>query len=45
MGIWGRVLEKLHEARAVAYADKLSIALQVLAELKRVTQRICRAGA
>ena len=42
MGIWGRVLEKFQEARAVAYADdgyvkgKLSVALQVLAELKRV---------
>ena len=40
--LWGRVLEKFQEARAVAYADdgyikgKLSVALQVLAELKRV---------
>jgi hypothetical protein len=39
---WGRVLEKFQEARAVAYADdgyikgKLSVVLQVLAELKRV---------
>ncbi len=40
--LWGRVLEKFQEARAVAYVDdgyikgKLSVALQVLAELKRV---------
>ena len=40
--IWGRVLAKFQGARAVAYADdgyikgKLSVALQVLAELKRV---------
>jgi hypothetical protein len=40
--LWGRVLEKFPEARAVAYADdgyikgKLSLALKVLAELKRV---------
>ena len=40
--LWGRVLEKFPEVRAVAYADdgyikgKLSVALQVLAELKRV---------
>ena len=40
--LWGRVLEKFHEARAVAYADdgyikaKMSVALHVLAELKRV---------
>ena len=40
--LWGRVLEKFPEARAIAYADdgyikgKLSLALQVLAELKRV---------
>ncbi len=40
--IWGRVLAKFQGARAVAYADdgyvkgKLSEALQVLAELKRV---------
>jgi hypothetical protein len=40
--LWGRVLAKFQEARAVAYADdgyikgKLSVALQVLAELKRV---------
>ena len=40
--LWRRVLEKFQEARAVAYADdgyikgKLSVALQVLAELKRV---------
>jgi hypothetical protein len=38
--LWGRVLAKFPEARAIAYADdgyikaKLSIALQVLAELK-----------
>jgi hypothetical protein len=42
--LWGRVLEKFQEARTVAYADyghikgKLSVALQVLAELKRTTQ-------
>ena len=40
--LWGRVLAKFQEARAVAYADdgyikaKLSVALQVLAELKSV---------
>jgi hypothetical protein len=40
--MWGRVLAKFQEARAVAYADdgyikaKLSVALQVLAELKAV---------
>jgi hypothetical protein len=40
--LWGRVLAKFQEARAVAHADdgyikgKLSVALQVLAELKRV---------
>ena len=40
--LWGRVLAKFQEARAIAYADdgyikaKLSIALQVLAELKAV---------
>ena len=40
--LWGRVLSKFPGARAVAYADdgyikaKLSVALQVLAELKRV---------
>ena len=40
--LWGHVLEKFQETRAVAYADdgyikgKLSVALQVLAELKRV---------
>jgi hypothetical protein len=40
--LWGRVLAKFQEARAVAYADdgyikaKLSVALQVLAELKAV---------
>ena len=40
--LWRRVLAKFQEARAVAYADdgyikaKLSVALQVLAELKRV---------
>jgi hypothetical protein len=40
--IWGRVLAKFQGARVVAYADdgyikgKLSVALQVLAELKRV---------
>jgi hypothetical protein len=39
---WGRVLEKFQEARTVAYADdgyikgKLSVVLQVLAELNRV---------
>ena len=40
--LWGRVLEKFQETRSVAYADdgyikgKLSVALQVLTELKRV---------
>ena len=40
--LWGRVPSKFSGARAVAYADdgciktKLSVALQVLAELKRV---------
>ena len=40
--LWGCVLAKFPEARAIAYADdgyikaKLSVALQVLAELKRV---------
>jgi hypothetical protein len=40
--LWGRVLEKFQETRTVAYADdgyikgKLNVALQVLAELKRV---------
>ena len=40
--LWGRVLAKFQEARAIAYADdgyikaKLSVALQVLAELKAV---------
>jgi hypothetical protein len=39
--LWGRVLAKFQEARAVAYADdgcikgKLSVAFRVLAELKR----------
>ena len=39
--LWGRVLAKFQETRAIAYADdayvkgKLSVALQVLAELKR----------
>ena len=40
--LWGRVLARFPDARAVAYADdgyikaKLSVALQVLAELKLV---------
>ena len=40
--LWGRVLAKFQESRAIAYADdgyikaKLSVALQVLAELKAV---------
>ena len=40
--LWGRVLAKFQEARAVAYTDdgyikvKFSVALQVLAELKAV---------
>jgi hypothetical protein len=40
--LWGRVLAKFQEARAIAYADdgyitaKLSVALQVLAELEAV---------
>ncbi len=43
--LWGRVLAKFQEARAVAYADdgyikaKLSLARQVLAELKRVLKK------
>jgi hypothetical protein len=42
--LWGRVLAKFQEARAIAYVDdgyikgNLSVALQVLAELKRVLQ-------
>ncbi len=40
--LWGRVLPKFQEDRTIAYADdgyikaKLSVALQVLAELKTV---------
>ncbi len=40
--LWGRVLAKFQEARAIAYADdgyikaKLSVVLQVLSELKSV---------
>ena len=40
--LWGRVFAKFQEARAIAYADdgyikaKLSVALQVLAEIKHV---------
>ena len=40
--LWGRALSKFPGARAVAYADdgyikaKLSVALQFLAELKRI---------
>ena len=40
--LWGRVLEKFQEARAVVYTDdgcikgQLIVALQVLTELKRV---------
>jgi hypothetical protein len=40
--LWGRVLEKFQESRSNGYPDdgymkgKLSIAMQVLAELKRV---------
>jgi hypothetical protein len=40
--LWGRVLGKFQEARAIAYVDdgyikaKLSVALQVLTELKTV---------
>ena len=43
--LWGRVLAKFQEARAIAYADdgyikaKLSVALQVLAELKHVLKQ------
>jgi hypothetical protein len=47
--LWGRVLEKLPgnfaEARAISYADdgyikaKLSVALQILAELKHVLKQ------
>ena len=49
--LWGRVLEKFQEARAVAYAHdgyikgKLSVALQVLSDLKRVlTLASCQRG-
>ena len=40
--LWGRVLAKFQEARAIAYADdgyikgRFSVAFHVLAELKRV---------
>jgi hypothetical protein len=43
--LWGRVLAKLQEARAIAYADdgyikdKLRVALQVLSELKHVLKQ------
>ena len=43
--LWGRVLAKFQGARAIAYADggymkaKLSVALQVLAELKHVLKQ------
>jgi hypothetical protein len=43
--LWGRVLAKLQEARSIAYAHdgytkaKLSVALQVLAELKYVLKQ------
>jgi hypothetical protein len=46
--LWGRVLEKFQEARAVVYTDdgyikgKLSVALQVLSELKRVLKELHR---
>jgi hypothetical protein len=46
--LWGRVLEKFQEARTVVYADdgyikgKLSLALQVLSELKRVLKELHR---
>jgi hypothetical protein len=44
--LWGQVFAKFQEARAVAYADdgyikaKLSVALQVLAELKSVSGKV-----
>ena len=44
--LWGRVLAKFQEARAVAYADdgyikgKLSVALQVLAELRVYSKKM-----
>jgi hypothetical protein len=44
--LWGRVLAKFQEARAIAYADdgyikaKLSIALQVLAELRLFSKQM-----
>jgi hypothetical protein len=44
--LWGRVLDKFQETRAVAYVDdgyikgKLSVTLQVLAELKRVLKQM-----
>jgi hypothetical protein len=40
--LWGRVLDKFQEARAIAYVDdgyikgKLSVVLQVLADLKAI---------
>ncbi len=44
--LWGRVLARFQEARAIAYADdgcikaKMSVALQVLAELKAVFKEV-----
>ena len=45
--LWGRVLTKFQEVRVVTYADdgyikaKLSVTLQVLAELKAVFTEFC----
>jgi hypothetical protein len=45
--LWGRLLSKFQEVRVVSYADdgyiksKLSVPLQVLAELKVVFNRVC----
>ena len=46
--LWGRVLEKFQEDRAVVYTDdgyikgKLNVALQVLSELKLVLKELHR---
>ncbi len=48
--LWGRVLEKFQEVRTVVYVDdgyikgKLSVALQVLSELKRVLKEDAGSG-
>jgi len=49
--LWGRVLAKFEEARVIAYADddyiktKLSVALQVLPELKHVLKHVLKQDA